>query len=542
MEEKKNNRFLPVIIAVSIVFGIAVGFYYARHGSRNGVKMINYSSNKINALLNIIEHQYVDTVNIDEIIEDAMPVILKDLDPHSAYIPAKEQEEANEQIEGSFSGIGVQFMIHKDTVNVVRIIPGGPSEKVGMMAGDRIIAVDDSAYVGKVVTNDNTMKRLKGPKGSSVKISVYRPTLKKKMDFTVVRGDIPIKSIDACYMIDNETGYIKINSFSMTTYEEMLGCIAELKHNNCKGLIIDLRSNPGGVMEIAVRMVNEFLPAGKLIVYTEGRNSPKMEYRSDGYGTCQDMPLTVLINESSASASEIFSGAIQDNDRGVVIGRRSFGKGLVQQPINFKDGSCVRLTIARYFIPSGRCIQREYEKGHKEEYELDILDRYNHGEFFSKDSIKVDSTQVYKTSKGRTVYGGGGVTPDIFIPQDTVGYTSYLGQVNASGLINRFSLELTDRNREIFDKFENQEELIKYLDRSNLVEDFVRYADKEGIKRRNILIQKSYKALKRNIYASIIYDVFDMQELIVYMNQDDNEVKKAVEIIEKYGADPMKLK
>lgn len=542
MEEKKNNRFLPVIIAVSIVFGIAVGFYYARHGSRNGVKMINYSSNKINALLNIIEHQYVDTVNIDEIIEDAMPVILKDLDPHSAYIPAKEQEEANEQIEGSFSGIGVQFMIHKDTVNVVRIIPGGPSEKVGMMAGDRIIAVDDSAYVGKVVTNDNTMKRLKGPKGSSVKISVYRPTLKKKMDFTVVRGDIPIKSIDACYMIDNETGYIKINSFSMTTYEEMLGCIAELKHNNCKGLIIDLRSNPGGVMEIAVRMVNEFLPAGKLIVYTEGRNSPKMEYRSDGYGTCQDMPLTVLINESSASASEIFSGAIQDNDRGVVIGRRSFGKGLVQQPINFKDGSCVRLTIARYFIPSGRCIQREYEKGHKEEYELDILDRYNHGEFFSKDSIKVDSTQVYKTSKGRTVYGGGGVTPDIFIPQDTVGYTSYLGQVNASGLINRFSLELTDRNREVFDKFENQEELIKYLDRSNLVEDFVRYAEKEGIKRRNILIQKSYKALKRNIYASIIYDVFDMQELIVYMNQDDNEVKKAVEVIDKYGADPMKLK
>lgn len=542
MEEKKNNRFLPVIIAVSIVFGIAVGFYYARHGSRNGVKMINYSSNKINALLNIIEQQYVDTVNIDEIIEDAMPVILKDLDPHSAYIPAKEQEEANEQIEGSFSGIGVQFMIHKDTVNVVRIIPGGPSEKVGMMAGDRIIAVNDSAYVGKVVTNDNTMKRLKGPKGSSVKISVYRPTLKKKMDFTVVRGDIPIKSIDACYMIDNETGYIKINSFSMTTYEEMLGCIAELKHNNCKGLIIDLRSNPGGVMEIAVRMVNEFLPAGKLIVYTEGRNSPKMEYRSDGYGTCQDMPLTVLINESSASASEIFSGAIQDNDRGVVVGRRSFGKGLVQQPINFKDGSCVRLTIARYFIPSGRCIQREYEKGHKEEYELDILDRYNHGEFFSKDSIKVDSTQVYKTSKGRTVYGGGGVTPDIFIPQDTVGYTSYLGQVNASGLINRFSLELTDRNREVFDRFENQEELIKYLDRSNLVEDFVRYADKEGIKRRNILIQKSYKALKRNIYASIIYDVFDMQELIVYMNQDDNEVKKAVEVIEKYGADPMKLK
>ena len=253
------------------------------------------------------------------------------------------------------------------------------------------------------------------------------------------------------------------------------------------------------------------------------------------------MPLTVLINESSASASEIFSGAIQDNDRGVVIGRRSFGKGLVQQPVDFNDGSGVRITIARYFIPSGRCIQREYEKGHKEEYELDILDRYNHGEFFSKDSIKIDSTLVYKTSKGRTVYGGGGVIPDIFIAQDTVGYTSYLGQVNASGLINRFSLELTDRNRETFDKFETPEELIKYLGRNNIVEDFVRYADKEGIKRRNLLIRKSYNALKRNIYASIIYDVFDMQELIRYLNQDDKEVIKAVKIIKENGADPMML-
>lgn len=541
MEEKKNNRFLPLIIAVSIVFGIAVGFFYAAKGNNTDASRISYSSNKINALLNIIERQYVDTVDMNEIIEQTMPLILKDLDPHSAYIPAKEQQEANEQIEGSFSGIGVQFMINKDTVNVVRIIPGGPSERVGMIAGDRIIAVDDSAFVGKIVTNDNTMKRLKGPKGSTVKLTVYRPALKKNMDFTVTRGDIPIKSIDACYMIDNETGYIKINSFSLTTYEEMLGCIAELKHKNCKGLVIDLRSNPGGVMEIAVRMVNEFLPAGKLIVYTEGRNSPKKEYFSDGYGSCQDMPLTVLINESSASASEIFSGAIQDNDRGVVIGRRSFGKGLVQQPVDFNDGSGVRITIARYFIPSGRCIQREYEKGHKEEYELDILDRYNHGEFFSKDSIKIDSTLVYKTSKGRTVYGGGGVIPDIFIAQDTVGYTSYLGQVNASGLINRFSLELTDRNRETFDKFETPEELIKYLDRNNIVEDFVRYADKEGIKRRNLLIRKSYNALKRNIYASIIYDVFDMQELIRYLNQDDKEVIKAVKIIKENGADPMML-
>lgn len=542
MENKKNNRYLPLIIAVSIVFGISVGFFYAGYGNRSNTNRINYSANKINALLNIIENQYVDTVNINGIIEDVMPAILNDLDPHSAYIPAKEQKEANEQIEGSFSGIGVQFIIHKDTVNIVRIIPGGPSEKVGMMAGDRIIAVDDSAYVGKVVNNDNTMKRLKGPNGSSVKITVYRPSLNRNMDFTVVRGDIPIKSIDACYMIDDETGYIKINSFSLTTYEEMLGCIAELKHQNCKGLVVDLRSNPGGVMEIAVRMVNEFLPAGKLIVYTEGRNSPKMEYRSDGYGTCQDIPLTVLINESSASASEIFSGAIQDNDRGVVIGRRSFGKGLVQQPINFNDGSGVRLTIARYFIPSGRCIQRDYEKGEKTKYELDILDRYNHGEFFSKDSIKVDSTKVYKTSKGRTVYGGGGVIPDIFIAQDTVGYTSYLGQVNASGLINRFSLELTDRNRETFGKFETPEELIKYLDRSNLVEDFVRYAEKEGIKRRNILIQKSYKALKNNIYGSVIYDVFDMQELIRFLNRDDKEVLKAVKVIKENGADPMKLK
>lgn len=542
MEEKKQNKFLPIIIAISIIFGIGIGFFYNNSNQTSLANHISYTSNKINALLGAIENNYVDSIDINNIIEESMPTILSDLDPHSSYIPAKEQEEANQRIEGTFSGIGVQFTINQDTVYLMRIIPGGPSEKVGLMAGDRIIAINDSAYVGKIVTNEETMKRLKGINGSNVKLTIYRPIINKKIDYVVTRGDIPIKSVDACYMITNDIGYIKINSFSLTTYEEMLAGIAKLKYHKCNGLIVDLRGNPGGVMEIAVKMVNEFLPKGQMIVYTEGRKFQKNEYISDGYGSCQDMPIAVLINETSASASEIFSGAIQDNDRGIIVGRRSFGKGLVQQPFNFQDGSCVRLTIARYYTPSGRCIQREYEKGHNEEYELDIINRYKHGEFFSKDSITVDSTQIFKTINGRTVYGGGGIIPDIFIPQDTIGYTSYLGQINASGLIQSFALDLIDKNRELLTKLETYDDVIKYLDKTNIVEDFVRYADKNGIKRRNILIKKSYKPLKQNIYAAIIYDLYDTEELNIFLNKDDAAIKTAINIINNNGANPLKIK
>lgn len=532
------KKFIPLIVAASIVAGVFIGFFYS-NGRDVRTGFIGNQSNKIDALLNIIDNQYVDTVNVADIVEQAMPQILSELDPHSTYISAKDRQAANEELEGSFCGIGVQFLPNNDTIHVMRVIPGGPSDKVGIIAGDRIIAVDDSTIVG--ADDALVMKKLKGPRDTKVKVTVLRQASGEQIDFTILRGDIPLKSVDACYMLTDKTGYMKINTFSLSTYEEMLSGIARLKYQNCQGIIIDLRDNLGGVLEIAIKMINEFLPQGRLIVYTEGRKSPRQDYYSDGHGTCQGMPVAVLINEASASASEIFSGAIQDNDRGTVIGLRSFGKGLVQQPIELNDGSEVRLTIARYFTPSGRCIQRSYTHGQNDDYNLDILKRYEHGELFSKDSISTDSLPSYETAGGRTVYGGGGIIPDIFIPQDTTGYTSYLRQLNIEGLFSKFAFEFTDGNRATLAAIGNEDDLAAYLDRHNVVEQFIRYADKHGVKRRNLLIQKSYTLIKRFLYASIIYDRFDIEEYIKYTNQTDKTVQRAVEVIEKYGADPFKL-
>ena len=368
MDKPKKSYFIPVIAAVAVVLGILIGSFYANQFSTNRRGIINMSSNnKLNALLRIVEDQYVDTVKINELIEEAMPQILSELDPHSAYIPAKDLEAVNDDLASSFSGIGVQFTIHNDSIHINNVIHGGPSEKVGLMAGDRIVAVDDSTFVGKVVNNVSVQRKLKGPKGSTVKLGVYRPGEKELLTFTVVRGDIPVKSINATYMIKDKYGYIKVDKFAENTYHELLIALAQLNQQRCEGIIIDLRENTGGFMGAAIQMVNEFLTKDKLIVYTEGRKSPRKDYVSNGTGSNQDMPLVVLIDEGSASASEIFSGAIQDNDRGTIIGRRSFGKGLVQQPIEFSDGSAIRLTIARYYTPSGRCIQKPYTNGKDEE-------------------------------------------------------------------------------------------------------------------------------------------------------------------------------
>ena len=361
--KNNNTRFIPFLLAICLIAGIAIGTFYANHFSGNKLGIINTSSNKLNALLRIIDDQYVDTVNMGELVEEAMPQILSELDPHSSYIPAKDLEAVNADLKGSFSGIGIQFTIQNDTIHVNSVIQGGPSEKVGLMAGDRIVEVDDSAFVGKIVTNSEAMKRLKGEKGSKVKLGVYRPGEKDLLHFTVIRGNIPVKSIDAAYMINEKIGYIKVNKFGETTYPELLIALAKLNQKNCEGLIVDLRGNTGGYMAAAIQMVNEFLPNNRLIVYTQGRKSPREDYNSNGTGSNQKMPLVVLVDEGSASASEIFAGAIQDNDRGTIVGRRSFGKGLVQQPIEFSDGSAIRLTIARYYTPSGRCIQKPYEKG-----------------------------------------------------------------------------------------------------------------------------------------------------------------------------------
>ena len=531
--KNNNTRFIPFLLAICLIAGIAIGTFYANHFSGNKLGIINTSSNKLNALLRIIDDQYVDTVNMGELVEEAMPQILSELDPHSSYIPAKDLEAVNADLKGSFSGIGIQFTIQNDTIHVNSVIQGGPSEKVGLMAGDRIVEVDDSAFVGKIVTNSEAMKRLKGEKGSKVKLGVYRPGEKALLHFTVIRGNIPVKSIDAAYMINEKVGYIKVNKFGETTYPELLIALAKLNQKNCEGLIVDLRGNTGGYMAAAIQMVNEFLPNNRLIVYTQGRKSPREDYNSNGTGSNQKMPLVVLVDEGSASASEIFAGAIQDNDRGTIVGRRSFGKGLVQQPIEFSDGSAIRLTIARYYTPSGRCIQKPYEKGKESEYELDLLTRYEHGEFFSADSIKQDETEVYHTRLGRPVYGGGGIMPDIFVPQDTTGMTSYFRMAANRGLIIRYTFDYTDQNRITLQKYDTPEKMEAYLKGQNLLNKFAAWAEKKGLKRRNNLMMKSRRLFEMSLYGNIIYNMLGMEAYVEYLNESDKTVLKAVEILEK---------
>lgn len=532
MSQNKNSRYIPIIIAISIVAGIFIGTYYANRYSGSKPGIINASSNKLNALLRIIDDQYVDTVDMAELVEDAMPQILGELDPHSSYIAAKDLEEVTADLRGSFSGIGIQFTIQQDTIHVNSVIAGGPSEKVGLMAGDRIVEVDDSAFVGKIVTNNEAMKKLKGPKGSEVKLGVFRHGEKELLHFTIIRGDIPVKSVDASYMLNEKFGYIKINKFGETTYPEMLISLAKLHQEHCQGIVIDLRQNTGGYMGAAIQMVNEFLPKGKLIVYTEGRKAPRENYFSNGTGSSQEIPVIILVDEGSASASEIFAGAIQDNDRGTVIGRRSFGKGLVQQPIDFSDGSAIRLTIARYYTPSGRCIQKPYNKGKDENYEMDILTRYEHGEFFSQDSIKQDESHIYYTSLGRPVYGGGGIMPDIFVPQDTTGITSYFSMAVNRGLTLQFAFQYTDQNRQTLQKYTTADDLLQYLKKQNILEKFARFAESKGLKRRNILMYKSQKLFERNLYGNIIYNMLDMEDYLKYLNRLDPTVLKAIEVLE----------
>lgn len=538
MSTSNSSRFTPLVIAVSVVVGILIGTFYAKHYGGNRLGIINGSSNKLNALLRVIDDQYVDTVNMTDLVEKAMPQILAELDPHSVYIPAQNLEEVNSELEGSFSGIGVQFTIQEDTIHVNSVIKGGPSEKVGMMAGDRIVMVNDSLFVGKGLTNEKAMRNLKGPKGSQVKLGVKRNGEKDLLDFTITRGDIPQNTVDAAYMLNEKFGYVQVSKFGRTTHVELLNALAMLNHQGCEGLIIDLRENTGGYMEAATRMVNEFLPEGKLIVYTEGRKYPRMEEYANGTGSCQNMPLIVLVDEGSASASEIFAGAIQDNDRGTIVGRRSFGKGLVQQPIDFSDGSAIRLTIARYYTPSGRCIQRPYENGKDSKYEMDWINRYEHGEFFSKDSIKMNEDLRYSTNLGRPVYGGGGIMPDVFVPQDITGVTSYLIDVSNRGLLIQFSFRYTDQNRQKMLKYEDEESLNKYLLRQGIVDQFIRFADSKGIKRRNLLIQKSHKLLEKYLCGNIIYNMLGREQYIRYLNHDDEAVKKALDILERGEAFP----
>ncbi len=511
-----------------MILGVVIGTFYASHYSGNRLNIINTGSNKLNYLLQLIDNHYVDTVDMASLVEDAMPQILSELDPHSSYFSAKNAQVAQEDLKGSFSGIGVSFSMVQDTVNVMSVIHGGPAEKVGILAGDRIITADDSTLVG--MDSNDVMKRLKGEKGSKVKLGVRRHGSKQVIYFTVKRGDIPVISVDASYMINDKTGYIHVKNFGEQTYAEMLVALADLNMSGMKNLIMDLRGNTGGYMHIAIQMVNEFLSKNQLVVYTEGRKSPREEFRSDGRGTFQHLPLVVLVDEISASASEIFAGAIQDNDRGTIIGRRTFGKGLVQQPMEFRDGSVVRLTIARYYTPSGRCIQKPYEKGHGEEYLNELIARYERGEFFNQDSIRQDGEKYY-TNLGRVVYGGGGITPDIFIPEDTTSLTSYYKEAAYTGLIRQFAYAYTDENRARLNALPNVEAMEKFLRKENLLERFARFGEEHDLKRRNLMLQKSRSLFERNIFGLIIYNAKEMEDYLEFLNESDPTVQRALQVL-----------
>ena len=535
---QNKNRFMPLIMALCVVVGILIGTFYANHLSGNRLNIINSSGNKLNSLLQIISDQYVDTVNMEDLVEGAMPQILSELDPHSVYISAKDVQIANDDLKGSFSGVGIEFTIRQDTIHVQNVIANGPSERAGVLAGDKIVSIDDQPFVGKIVTNEEAMHRLKGPKDTKVKLGIVRYGEKKVQYFTVTRGEIPIKSVNAVYMLDEQTGYIRIKNFGENTYAELLIALAKLSEEHFSNLVIDLRGNTGGYLASAVKIANEFLPKNSLIVYTEGRKSPRQEYHSDGRGSYQQIPLVILIDEGSASASEILAGAIQDNDRGTVIGRRSFGKGLVQQPLTFADGSMIRLTVARYYSPSGRCIQKPYTSGDNKDYESDLMTRYQHGEFFSQDSIKHNGPAYHTLREHRTVYGGGGITPDIFVPEDTIGITSYYKEAAMTGLILQFAYNYTDNNRSKLNAYSDMPALAAYLQKQNTVELFASYAEKNGLKRRNLMIQKSHKLLERYINSRIIYNMMSEQAWTEYINADDPTIATTLKLFQDGKAFP----
>lgn len=530
MDNNIKGRLTPLLISLGIILGILIGTFCTSHFSGNRLNIINTGTNKLSYLLQIIDNNYVDTVDMSQLVEDAMPEILKELDPHSSYLSVQDAKEADDDLRGSFSGIGVSFVMQKDTVNVMSVIHGGPAEKVGLLAGDRIVTANGKSLVG--MESQDVMKQLKGPKDSKVRLGIVRHGTRGVTTFTVVRGDIPVVSVDSYYMLNDHTGYMRVKNFGEQTYAEMLVALADLNMKGMQGLVIDLRGNTGGYMHIAIQMANEFLPKGRLIVYTEGRKSPREEFNSDGRGTFQTLPLVVLMDEGSASSSEIFAGAIQDNDRGTIVGRRSFGKGLVQQPVEFRDGSVVRLTIARYYTPSGRCIQKPYEKGHDEEYENELMARYERGEFFSQDSIHQEGPS-YKTRLGRTVYGGGGIVPDVFIPEDTTAVTSYYREALFTGLIRQFAFAYTDANRDKLAAYPTTAQMEKYLRTQGLLEQFARFAEQHSLRRRNLMLYKSRTLFERAIYGNIIYNALDMNDYIEFLNEDDPTVLRAIDILER---------
>jgi len=487
-------------------------------------------SNKISGIIDYIDNEYVDSISRSDLVEKTIPEILKYLDPHTVYIPARDLQEYNEPLEGNFSGIGVQFNMQDDTVAIVNTIPNGPSDKVGILAGDRIIRVNDSLVAGVSMINTDIVKMLKGKSGTKVMVTIVRRSVSELLEFEITRDKIPLYSVDVSYMVTPDIGYIKISKFSRTTYEEFTESAEELNQQGMKKLILDLRNNGGGYMDAATKIADQFLKKDDLIVYTEGWSQPRKEVLATSRGELIDVEVIVLIDEWSASASEILAGALQDNDGGLILGRRSFGKGLVQQQTMFNDGSALRLTIARYYTPTGRCIQKPYENG-LEDYYHDLQTRFERGEFIAADSIEFADSLKYTTPGGKIVYGGGGIMPDIFIPLDTVGTSNYLSRINSRGLIYRFAFRYTDNNRSSLNQYTSYQDINNYLDEQSLLQDFVKFADENGVKPNTEDIILSQQIIVTQMKAYIARNIIDNSGFYPIIHSIDKTLLKGVEIL-----------
>lgn len=526
MNQKRNIAFasIPLALAAGLVGGIFIGQFLNR-------TTLSPGQQKLQTVLELINRDYVDRVDTDSLLETMYADLLGGLDPHSAYIAANELTDVNSELEGSFSGVGITFQILNDTVYAVDVIEGGPAEKVGLKAGDRILKAGDISLTGTGATNENVFKNLRGSAKSKVLLKVLRGNPGQELQFDVVRGEVPVASVNASYMLDDDKGYVKVSKFSRNTYNEFLSSLLELKALGAKNFVIDLRGNAGGFMDQAILMANEFLPSGRMIVYTKGR-SPEIETTaiSDGSGSFINSGVSVLIDEYSASASEIFAGAIQDNDRGSVIGRRSFGKGLVQNQTTLPDSSAIRLTVARYFTPSGRSIQKEYQRGADGKYMMDIVDRYERGEFYNADSIKLDKSKVFHTLSGREVYGGGGIMPDVFVPDDTTGVTGYYMKVANKGLLQKYAYQVADKYRSIAAGISDADRLTKILPRdATLLNNFVSYASKNGVPARWYYINASRNLILRQLKALIARDLLGDDAYYRIMNHFDPTVNQAID-------------
>lgn len=526
----KRNVFLPLIVGTALAIGILIGKYLPRENELPQLSNIRSRNDKLNSILNIVESNYVDSVKRNDLVETAIPAILKKLDPHSVYISAKDLARANEPLQGNFEGIGISFNMLTDTILVISTIHGGPSEKLGLQPGDKILYVNDSLVAGKNISDQKVMGMLKGPRGTIVKIKILRNGQKELLPFEITRDKIPMYSVDVDYMVNKNIGYIRINNFAMTTFDEFMKGLRDLKGKGMTSLILDLRGNSGGIMEAAIQVANQFLKEKQLIVYTKGRTQPKSEARATGKGEFETGDLVVLIDELSASASEILAGAIQDNDRGTIIGRRSFGKGLVQEPISFSDGSGMRLTIARYYTPTGRSIQKPYNNGFDEYYD-DLNTRYTHGEFEVPDSIYFSDSLKFTTPGGKTVYGGGGIMPDKFVPVDTSGVSPYFLKVRS--LIYRFVLKYTENNRELLKKFTESGEMEKFLDKQALLDQFVQYSAANGIKKDPAGLKISGDIIHTQIKAYIARSILDNKGFYPIWEQIDTTLKYAIDFLKK---------